>query len=277
VSLGSVRPTTNLTFFRTIPTDPQQGQALANFLYQGHGYKTASVIDDTGAYGVGVADAFTRQWQLLGGVVLGRSSAPEGTTSFVNLLTQIAATRPDVIFFGGNGSAAGASDAIAIRQQMLQVPSLKNTAFAGGDGIDTPQFAQAVGAFGGPVWSTLTPADVTTVPSASTFTQQYQAAFGAPGRYSASGYDSANVLLTAIAGAFKGGALAPSGPNATTEAPALRQMVVANVASTKLIGVTNPISFATNGDLSQGLISIEQVGTVNGAAAWTQVANENVL
>jgi hypothetical protein len=54
-------------------------------------------------------------------------------------------------------------------------------------------------------------------------------------------------------------------------------MVVANVASTKLIGVTNPISFATNGDLSQGLISIEQVGTVNGAAAWTQVANENVL
>ncbi|HXT37620.1 MAG TPA: branched-chain amino acid ABC transporter substrate-binding protein [Chloroflexota bacterium] len=267
-ALASVRPTTNLTFFRSIPTDPKQGIALADYLYHVRAYKVAYVVDDTGAYGIEVADAFSREWQLNGGVVVGRSSVPEGTASFVNLLTHIAAVRPDVIFFGGSDPASGSPDSIAIRRQMLQVPSLANTAFAGGDGINTPQFAQAVGLRGGPVWSTLTPADPAGVPSASTFVAQYQATFGTPGRYSASGYDSATVLLTAIATAFKNGAPAPSGPGAATDAAALRQMVVANLASASRVGVTNPISFSATGDLIQGSISIEQLGAVNGVATW---------
>ena len=275
-TLASVRPTTNLTFFRIIPTDPKQGMALADYLYKVRHFLTAYVVDDTGAYGIGVANAFSSEWQLNGGVVVGRTSVPEGTASFINLLTHIAVARPDVIFFGGSDPASGSPDSIAIRRQMLQVPSLKDTAFAGGDGIDTPQFAQAVGAFGGPVWSTLTPADPAGVPGASAFVAQYQAAFGAPGRYSASGDDSANVLLTAIAAAFKKGAQTPSGPGAATEATALRQMVVANVASTSLVGVTNPVSFSPTGDLTEGLISIEQLGNVNGAPGWQPAAIQKV-
>ncbi|MGH2344010.1 MAG: ABC transporter substrate-binding protein, partial [Chloroflexota bacterium] len=166
--LGTVRPTGNLTFFRTVPTDPTQGTALSDYLYRTAGYRKAYVIDDTGTYGVSEANAFLTEWQNNGGVVLGRSSVPEGTASEVNLLTQIAALRPDVIFFGGSDPAAGTPESITIRQQMLQIPALKNTAFAGTDGIHTPLFAQSIGLTGGPVWSTLTPADATAVHSAGT-------------------------------------------------------------------------------------------------------------
>src|SRR6185312_8867134 len=110
-------------------------------------------------------------------------------------------------------------------------------------------------------------------PSAGTFLQQYQAAYGTPGQYSASGYDSAEVLLSAVAAAISGGAQSPSGAGATVE---LRKAVLADVTQTKLQGVTNPISFSADGDLAQGSISIEQLAAVNGAVDWKQVATQSV-
>ena len=149
-ALPTLRPTGNVTFFRTVPSDPQQGTALANYLYKILAYKTAYIIDDTGTYGANEANTFGNEWQLLGGAIVGRSSVPEGTTSEINLLTTIAALKPDVIFFGGSDPASGAPESITIRQQMLQAPSLAHTPFAGTDGIDTPLFAMTIGSIGGP-------------------------------------------------------------------------------------------------------------------------------
>src|SRR6266516_2555415 len=50
------------------------------------------------------------------GTVLGRSSEPGSTSSYVSPLTQIATKHPDVIYFGGNNSTGGD----LIRQQIQQ-------------------------------------------------------------------------------------------------------------------------------------------------------------
>src|SRR6266851_3293529 len=132
--LPTLRPTGKVSYFRIATTDDHQGPAGADYLYKTLGLKKAYVIDDAETYGIGIANSFTDEWKTDGGTVLGRSSEPATTTSYVSLLTQIATTHPDVIYFGGLDSTGG----ILIRQQMLQVPTLKNTPMGGGDGIVTP-------------------------------------------------------------------------------------------------------------------------------------------
>src|SRR5258708_131051 len=143
--LTTLRPTGKVTYFRVATTDDHQGPAGADYLYKTLGYKKAYVIDDAETYGIGIANTFSAEWKTLGGTVLGRSSEPSSTTSYVSLLTQIATTHPDVIYFGGLDSTGG----ILIRQQMLQVPSLKNLPLGGGDGIITPSFATTIGTTSG--------------------------------------------------------------------------------------------------------------------------------
>ncbi len=272
--LATVRPTSNLTFFRTIPTDAQQGSAMAQYLFLIKGYRRASVVDDATAYGATVAAAFSQTWKALGGNLLDHISLPEGTADYLNALTEISAEQPDVIFYGGSDPATGTPDSISVREQMLEVPSLAHTSFAGTDGIRTVPFLQAVQpAAGGLVFSTLTPADFTTVLTAASFVQQYQARFGAPGPFSGTGYDSATVLISAIKVAIGEGAQLPSAAGAPAAAQNLRTGVLAQVAATKLNGVEGALSFTVGGDLAQSAISIEQEAPVNGAATWMQVTN----
>ena len=93
-----------------------------------------------------------------------------------------------------------------------------------------------------------------------------------PGKYSTSGYDAAEVLLSAIAGGVPNQLPPLQGAGAAE----LRKTVLANIAKTNQQGVTNPISFAVNGDLVQGSIGIEQLASVSGAPGWKQVANTGV-
>ncbi len=112
--LPRLRPTGKLTYFRVATTDDHQGPAGADHLYKTLGYRKAYIIDDAEIYGIGIATTFAAEWKNLGGTVLGHSSEPSTTTSYVSLLTQVAALHPDVIYFGGQSSTGGT----LIRQQM---------------------------------------------------------------------------------------------------------------------------------------------------------------
>ena len=70
-------------------------------MYKVLGLHTVYVINDAETYGIGIANAFVGEWQNLGGTLLGQASEPGTTTSYVALLTQIAALHPDFIYFGG--------------------------------------------------------------------------------------------------------------------------------------------------------------------------------
>jgi len=265
--IPTLRPTGKVTYFRIATTDDHQGPANADYLYKTGKYKKAFVVDDAETYGIGIANTFSEEWTKQGGTVLGRASEPGTTTSFVSLLTQIASKQPDIIYFGGTDSTGG----ILMRQQMLQVPSLKNTAFAGGDGIVSASFAKTIGLTGGPVFGTVASSDVTKNPAAADFVKNYQAKYGELGAYSAAGYDCMKILLTGIKNAIDGGAVVPKDSSDAAGAKTFRQAVIDAIQKVDYTGPTGHHTFDANGDTTNKVITEQQLAEVSGKADWKVV------
>jgi ABC-type branched-subunit amino acid transport system substrate-binding protein/sugar lactone lactonase YvrE len=261
--LSTVQPTRRITFFRVAPADALQGGALADFLFNTRRYKTAYVIDDTSPVGTGQATTFINHWQLDSGTLRGHASVAPTSTSYINLLTQVAALKPDVVVYTGGDATEGT----LLRQQMLQVPGLSNTAFAATSSLHTAAFIQAVGSIGGPVWAVAPEPVLGQLTSATSFATRYQAKFGTPSTDAARGYDSAQALLFAVKAAIAGGAKPPA--NASSAATAFRKAVIAAVARVAFTGADGPIAFAPDGDLQQGPVEVDQLGIVAGALSWT--------
>jgi branched-chain amino acid transport system substrate-binding protein len=265
--LSTVQPTGRTTFFRVVPADALQGAALADVLFNGRGYRRAYVIDDTSSAGAARAMTFIDRWQADGGSVAGHVSVPASTVSYVNLLTTIAAIKPDVVVYTGSEEAAGTT----LRRQMLQVPGLLNESFAATSGLHTDAFLQASGVFAGPTFVVAPEPQFGQLSSAANFATAYQARFGAPSTDAARGYDSARALLLAIKSAIAGGAKAPA--TARSSATAFRKAVIAAVARTTFAGAEGSIAFAPNGDLQQGPIEVDRVGSAVGPVGpvptWT--------
>ena len=263
--LPRLRPTGKLTYFRVATTDDHQGPAGADHLYKTLGYRKVYVIDDAEVYGIGIATTFAAEWKNLGGTVLGHSSEPSTTTSYVSLLAQVASLHPDVIYFGGLSSTGGT----LIRQQMEQVPALAKTPFGGGDGIFTPDFVQTIGLKGGPIYGTVAVVDTTVVPAAAAFRQKYMAAFSDPlNVYSAASYDCAHILIQAIKSALANGAKTPKDSSDLAGAKRFRQAVINALQTTSYNGVTGHQSFDANGDTTNKVISIYQLALVSKKPDW---------
>jgi branched-chain amino acid transport system substrate-binding protein len=257
--LATLRPTGKVTYFRIATTDDHQGPANADYMYKTLGYRSVYVIDDAETYGIGISANFEKEWKSLGGTDLGHSSEPSTTTSYVSLLTQIAAKKPDVIYFGGLDSTGG----ILIRQQMEQIPGLQNTPFSGGDGLVTPTFATTIGVGkGGPVYGTVATTDASNTPSAQGFIQQYDAKYGAAnlGAYSAAAYDCMNILIQSIKTAIASGAKPPTSSSDATDAKTFRAAVVNAIQNIQFTGVLGPQSFDSNGDTTNRVITIYKLG-----------------
>jgi branched-chain amino acid transport system substrate-binding protein len=273
------RPSGKVTYFRIATRDQFQGAALADFAFK-KGYKTAYIIDDTETYGVGIATSVQTEWAKLGGTLDGRSSEPATTTSYVSLLTQIAAKKPDVIFFGGNDSTGGT----LIRQQMLQVPALKNEPLVAGDGTQTSSFATTIGAYksdgsnGGPVFTSVASVHLTG-DAANKFTAEYSAAYGASniGAYSAGSYDCAMVLIQAVKTVLASGVKAPANSGDAAQATTFRQAVINAIQNISYTGVTGHIGFDANGDTTSRIISIYTIASPpNTGDGWTFIEQLNV-
>jgi branched-chain amino acid transport system substrate-binding protein len=255
----TLRPTGKVNYFRIATTDDHQGPAGADYLFRAAGYKKVYVIDDAETYGIGIADAFSKEWQTLGGTLLGRSSEPGSTTSYVSLLTTIATRHPDAIYFGGLNSTGGN----LIRQQMLQVPGLEKTPLGGGDGIVTSDFASIIQfSKGGPAYGTIATIDQTQVSSAQAFIQEYNSVYGASniGAYSAAGFDCANILIQAIKKALANGAHTPRDSSDATGARAFRTAVIAAIQGISFDGVLGHQTFDQNGDTTNKVITVYKVG-----------------
>ncbi len=257
--LATLRPTGKVTYFRVCTTDSHQGPANADYLYKTLKYKKVYVIDDAETYGVGISGTFSNEWKSLGGTVLGHASEPSTTTSYVSLLTQIASTKPDVVYFGGLDSTGG----ILIRQQMLQVPGLKNTPFAGGDGLVTSTFANTIGLNnGGPIYATVATVDAGNTSTAQQFIQQYDSTYGAAnfGAYSAAAYDATNILIQSIKTAIQNGAHTPANSSDSAGAKTFRTAVINAIQSISFSGVLGHQSFDSNGDTTNKVITVYKLG-----------------
>jgi len=257
--ISTYRPTGKVTYFRIATLDMHQGAALANFAYNDKVYKTVYVVDDQETYGVGIATNFINQWKKNGGTVIARKSV-KSTTSYENLLTEIASTEPDVIFFGGNDSTGGT----ALRQQMPRIPGLEETALIVGDGTKTSAFASAVvPTGGGPVYSSVAGQDAAGVPAAKKFIEGYNKAYGQAnlGSYTPAAYDSTWILMTAIKKVIQDRkVITPKDSNDAAQAKIFRQAVIDTMQGIKYDGVTGSHSFDQNGDTKNKAISIYTLG-----------------
>ncbi len=271
--IPTLRPTGQVTYFRVATTDDHQGPVGADYLYKTLHITKVYVIDDAETYGIGIANDFATEFKTDGGTVLGHSSEPGTTTSYVSLLTQIASKSPQAIYFGGVDSTGGT----LIRKQMKQIPGLQNIPFTGGDGIVTPSFASTIGLGGAESYGTVAVVDTTVSKSAATFRQQYMAVYGNNlNVYSAAAYDCTNILIQAVKAALASGAKAPQSSGDSATGKSFRTAVINAVKNTSWDGVTGHQAFDSNGDTTNKAISIYKLAAnTSGKPDWIFVAQQN--
>jgi len=274
--LDTYRPSGKVTYFRIATLDKFQGAALADYAFKQKSYKKAYVIDDTETYGVGLATSFINEWKKLGATVIDRKSVAPTTTSYVNILTQIASTSPDVIFFGGNDSTGG----ILIRQQMEQIAALKNTPMVAGDGTQTSAFARTIGNSGGPVFTSVAAVNAAALGGPSkAFIDAFSAKYGANNisSYSAGAYDCAKIIMQAVKTAIGKGVNTPKDSGDAAQAKVFRQAVIDAIQATDYTGVTGHHTFDKNGDTTNRVISIYTIAdNVNVGDGWKFLTQLNI-
>jgi branched-chain amino acid transport system substrate-binding protein len=208
------------------------------------------VVDDQEAYGVGLANYFTTEFQAKGGVILGRDGIPfdsAGAAKIQGLAEKIAAARPAAVFYAGVTSGGGGKLRAQLKQDGYNGPMLT------GDGVTyDDQFIQDAGASAANgTYGTFTGPDPSTFSSGARaqFISNYQAAF--PGQeagfYSAESYDAAMMIITAIK------SLIQHGQDPT------RDGVIDTVQNLQYDGITGHINFDQFGDNSHPVYTFYKV------------------
>jgi len=237
------KPAGKAIYFRTVATDAYQGPNMANYMADTLKVKSIFVLDDSGAYGVGLADAFQAQADKKGIKILGRDRLDPKATDYAAILTKIKALAPDALYYGGVGQAG----VKLVKQAYDIVPGIIK---AGGDGIYGADVLKGAGFPAVEGWyATNASPHVTEDPKAAKFSATFFKRFNQyPEDYSATCYVGAQVI---IAAAKK---VAATGKPVTRDA--LRDAIGATKLADSMIG---PVAFDENGDIQNKIISVFQV------------------
>jgi branched-chain amino acid transport system substrate-binding protein len=229
-------------FFRTVTTDAYQGPNLANYFSETLKVQKVVVLDDGGAYGVGMADAFAAQAAKKGMTVLIRDRLDPLNADYTAILTKAKSLGTQALYYGGD-PLAGAK---VVKQSYDILP---NIAKGGGDGVHTPDMLTggAMPAIQG-WYATSAASHVLDEPNVRPWVERFTAKTGKnPADYSITYYDATQVVLDAIR------RVAESGK------PVNRASVRDAMQTTKLNTIQGEISFDANGDLNSKIVSIFQV------------------
>ena len=86
-------------YYRTAHNDLYQGAAAANFALEVLGVTSAAAIHDGDPYTEGLAQAFADAFEAGGGTITVFTAVNKGDTDMVPVLTEVAASGPDMLFF----------------------------------------------------------------------------------------------------------------------------------------------------------------------------------
>jgi branched-chain amino acid transport system substrate-binding protein len=236
------RPAGKAIYFRTVATDAYQGPYMANYYADVLKVKSVYIMDDSGAYGVGLADAFQGQAEKKGIKVLGRDRLDPKASDYSAVLTKIKSLAPDAIYYGGVLQAG-----VKVAKQAYDI--VPNMIKGGGDGVYGPEMLSAVGYPANEGWyATVASPHVTEDAKMAGWVKAYKTKFGVtPDDYAVTAYDAATVIIDAIREATKGG-------KEPTRA-AVRDAIQAVNATT----LQGPVAFDENGDLKDKTISVFQI------------------
>jgi len=223
------------TTFRVVANDDQQGPVDGKFALEKLSAKNVAVIDDSTAYGQGLADTFEATVKAGGAKVVAREHTTDKDTDFKAILTKIKGNKPDLVFFGGIDPQAG-----PMVKQMSEL-GIK-AKFMGGDGMQTPNFVKLAGdgaAEGAMASMPGLPKDQ--MPGGAKFLEKFKAKYNADVElFAPMGYDAVYVFVDAMKRA-----------NSTDPAKFLPE-----ISKTNYNGVIGPIAFDDKGDLKNGPITI---------------------
>jgi len=235
------RPSGPAIYFRTVTTDAFQGPFMANYAANVLGLKTVYILDDTGAYGEGVANAFEKQAVAKGLTVLGHDKLDPKESDYRTVLTKVAALNPEGLYYGGV-QQAGEKLAAQAYDLLPNIPKM------GGDGMysvgliaDVPQAAEGW-------YATIAAPDTIDTPEAADWVAKYQSTYGQPPQnYALTAYDAVLVISDTI------GRIVNDGQ------PITRSNVRDYTQQSNLPTLQGVINFDDNGDLKDKIVSVFQI------------------
>jgi branched-chain amino acid transport system substrate-binding protein len=239
---GLYRPAGKPIYFRTVTTDAFQGPSLANYFADVLKVKTMFGLDDSGAYGVGLAAAFEAQAKKKGITVFGHDRLDPKAADYTTVLTKIKSLAPQLMYYGGDAQAG----VKLVKQSYEIIPDVLK---AGGDGMYGPSILQGSGFPAANNWyATVASPHMMEDSKLVPFVKAFVAKTGhQPSDYSITAYDAASVVLDAIERVAK------------TGNPVTRSAVRDAIQATKLETLQGSVSFDANGDLTNRIVSIFQI------------------
>jgi branched-chain amino acid transport system substrate-binding protein len=239
---GQYRPKGRAIYFRTVTTDAFQGPNMANYYADTLKVKSVYVLDDSGAYGVGIADAFQGQAEKRGIKVLGRDQLNPKEADYATTLTKIKSLNPHALYYGGVAQAG----VKVVKQASDLLPHLIK---GGGDGLYGAEILRGAGFPAAQGWyATIAAPNILDNPDAKPFVEKFAKKYSQqPENYSITAYDAALVILDAVK------RVAASGKEVTRDA------VRDAIQSTHLKTLQGEISFDDNGDITNRVISVFRI------------------
>jgi branched-chain amino acid transport system substrate-binding protein len=235
------RPAGKAIYFRTVTTDAFQGPYMANYAADVLAIKSVYILDDTGAYGEGIANSFEGQAKIKGIEVLGHDKLNPRESDYTTVLTKIKAMNPGALYYGGVQQAA-----VKLAKQANDVmPGLPKL---GGDGVYSVSFPTDAGLAAENWYATIAAPFSIGEPQAQDWVYQYTSKFGQPPQaYALTAYDAVLVVEDTITRLINDGM------------PITRENVRDYAQATNLPTLQGTISFDDNGDLKEKIISVFQV------------------
>lgn len=251
VSPGATSPTVTAqgydVVFRTCATDDLQGPYAAQQSIK-LGYKTVVVVDDSTAYGEGLAKAFMQEFTKLGGTVLWQTKTQATDTDFNALVTKAKSYNPSIVYYAGLYNA-GALLSKQMKNAGLNVPVV------GGDGLYDTEYLNLAGKQAEGDLTTCVGLPASMLPAADKFEKDYKAKFPGEeiGGFDAYAYDAAMAIMeAAVKTAQKDGANKLTSPQG-------REDLIKATAAVSFDGVTGPISFDSKGDTKNKVVTLYKV------------------
>lgn len=130
----------NPGYFRICHNDNIQGAAMAKYVYEELGARTAATIHDGSPYADQLQEVFANTFKEMGGTITAQGAVNVGDTDMRPILTTIAAGSPDFLYYPIFIPEGG-----QITRQAGDISGLENTTLAGADGMFSPDFVEAAG------------------------------------------------------------------------------------------------------------------------------------
>jgi branched-chain amino acid transport system substrate-binding protein len=235
------RPKGKAVFFRNVTTDAYQSPNMANYLFHQVKVKSAYVLDDGGAFGVGIADSFERRAKALGIKVLGRDRLDPKEADYKTILTKIKGMNPDALYYGGVMQAAAklAPQAYEIMPRVVK---------AGSDGIYDLSWPKQSGKEAVEGWyCTQASPELVTDPKVEAWLTKFKKEMKRdPTNYSITAYNAVYVIADAV------------GRTVKANKPVNRSNIRDAIQATKLSSIQGPIAYDENGDITNRTVSVYQ-------------------